>query len=147
MPSNTPRTPTDMPKTFNVTPITTKSSKRKPGRPPVVDPNPPMPDFEMPDAEKELYEYFIRAVEADYPGLRPSDRLLLPLAAATYIQCLRVTQYELAKGEQLSMARQHPATFFARYMDQLLGTTRKNRVRQGEKDKDDDVDFSKLYAS
>jgi hypothetical protein len=142
MPKQPERSATDNPKTLNVTPLR-PLPKTGPGRPPKLA-EPPMPEFDWQnDYERDLYHYFIAAIKEDYPGLKKSDLLLLPLAAAEYVKCLRLLGKEVASGELVMMSRQHPSTFFARYLDTLLGTTRKQRVKQPEKS-EDEFDWSKL---
>jgi hypothetical protein len=97
--------------------------------------------------ERYLYNYAIDAWKQDYPKLTASDQLLLPICAAEYVKYMRMLQKELASGELVSMARQHPGTMFARFMSQLLGTTRAARLKGKPEETDSDgFDWSMLAS-
>lgn len=136
MPKLPEREPTDVSKTLS-TKALQPSPKRGPGRPQLPS-KATQPDFVfLNDYEHVLYESYMRALEVDYPGMKASDRLLLPLVAGEYIKCMRLLGNELESGELVTMSRQHPGTQFRGLLDTILGTTRKARVRNGDDKKDD----------
>lgn len=142
MPFEPKRTPTDNSRSLTLPPVV-GMPRRGAGRPPrVAPPTPPAFEFGT-EYEEELYSYFIQSVQDLLPKLEPLYHLMLPLAAGEYIKLVRLLQSELKSGELVTMARQHPSTFFMRYMDSMLGATRK-----GKKDEKpaDDFDLSKLYS-
>lgn len=142
-----PRTPANPSPLEPSEPVRIKpTAPARPGRKPKLGP-PPMPLLEMTPDEALMYSYFLDAIEDDYPNLKNSDRLLLPIVAAEYIKYLRMLQEELKSGKLVSMARQHPGTMFARFMAQLLGTTRNQRMKAGNESSDEEsFDWSKLSA-
>lgn len=138
-----PRKPMDSSAPYDAEPIKIQPMTPRMGRPPKLPPA-PMPDFEMSPDEQYIFRYFIDAIKADYPKLAPSDLLLLPICAAEYVKYLRMLQREMKSGELVTMSRQHPGTMFARFMAQLLGTTRASRLKNKPEDPEDAFDWSKL---
>src|SRR5258708_6197154 len=101
------RRPNDAPATFTVVPLQPTPKQQTAGRPPNPK-EPPFPLFEMVDYEKKLYDYYLWALEKDYPNMRPSDKVLLPLVGVGLILYLRTAQKQLTENEIISMTRQHP---------------------------------------
>lgn len=95
---------------------------------------PALPELAMSDAEKELFDYFLWAYHAEYPDLKPTDNLILYLAAIEWIKYLRMSREELETGKLITMSRQHPGTNLRGLLDQL-SVTRKARTR-GQKDEE-----------
>lgn len=97
---------------------------------------PTLPTFKMSEFEREWFAYFRDVYQAEYPDLTDADRLLLFLAAIEFIKYLRVAGAELATGEVISQARQHPGTQMRALLDQL-SVTRRARQKQGPREEDD----------
>lgn len=139
MPTKATREPTDTSKTLKTAGLI-PAQKRGPGRPQLPqNATPPQFTF-LSEYERDLYDLYTRALEADYPGMKPSDRMLLPLVAGEFIKCMRLLGNELSSGELVTMSRQHPGTQFRSLLDQILGATRKSRVKNGDDKKDDIID-------
>lgn len=130
------RAPTDKPETLATDIVEFKPVVKTMGRPKKLQ-APAIPDFKLKDGEAEIYAYFIQAMQEDYPNMRNSDLLMLPLVAAEYIKYLRLVGKELSSGELVTMSRQHPGSMLARFMSQVLATTRQQRVKN-EKPQDED---------
>jgi hypothetical protein len=96
---------------------------------------PPLPELQMSEAEKPMYDYFIDAYLDENPDLTRSDKILLSLAGIEYIKYLRVAAKELETGEVISMARQHPYTNMCRLLEQL-SVTRRARKKTGQTEDD-----------
>lgn len=144
MPNTQQRQPTDKAAASLQTTALQGKPARGRGRPPkVVAPTPPQFTWAS-DYESAMYEHCIAAYREDNPDMTPSEQLLLPLLAAEYIKLLRLYQMELASGELVTMARQHPGTMFAKYLD-LLAATRKQRVKGGTPE-DKGLDITKLWT-
>lgn len=115
--------------TINVTPLRPRpDTKPAMGRPKKLE-QPSLPDLEMDDYEQQLFDFFINSFKADYRDLKPTDLILLHLAAIEYVKYLRVAKDEMASRTVLSQARQHPATNMLRLLD-MLSTTRKDRKKE-----------------
>ena len=140
------RTPTDKPEVLATERVSFKLVQNKPGRPKKLQP-PPIPAFKMSAEEAEQYDYFIQAVMEDYPGMKNSDLLMLPLVAAEYIKYLRLVGRELESGELVTMSRQHPGSMLARFMSQILATTRQQRVKSEKPQEDEDDSFWKKWSA
>ena len=98
---------------------------------------PPLPEMDMTDVERELFDYFLASYHAQYPDLVPTDHLLLHLAACEYIKYMRVLADEMRTGKILSMARQHPATQM-RGLLEMMSVTRRARTMRNKPDEDPD---------
>lgn len=101
---------------------------------------PTLPTLEMTEFEREWFTYFRDVYQAEYPDLTDADKLLLFLAAIEFIKYLRVAGAELATGEVISQARQHPGTQMRALLDQL-SVTRKARQRQPKEEDDPNADL------
>lgn len=101
---------------------------------------PTLPTLDMSDFEREWFTYFREVYQAEYPDLTDADKLLLFLAAIEFIKYLRVAGAELATGEVISQARQHPGTQMRALLDQL-SVTRKARQRQPKEEDDPSADL------
>jgi hypothetical protein len=104
------------------------------GRPPKPR-MPALPKFEISDYEQEWFDFFQAVYQAEYPDLIESDRLLLFLAGIEFIKYLRVAGAELASGEVISQARQHPGTMMNALLDRL-SVTRKAREKKPREEDD-----------
>lgn len=136
--------PTDEPRTLKVLPL--NGTPKRNGRPPNAKrPQPPAFDWQS-DYERELYEWFIACIEADYPNMKESDKLLLPLAAAEYVKWMRLVGNEVKSGELVTQARQHPGQMFSRLLDSILGTTRKQRIAKNEDKDENELDLMTLLS-
>lgn len=135
---------TDEPRTLKVAPL--QATPKRVGRPPAVKrPEPPAFEWQS-EYEHELYEWFIDCIERDYPNMKDSDKLLLPLAAAEYVKWMRLLGNEIKSGELVTQARQHPGQMFSRLLDSVLGTTRKQRVAKGDDKDKDELDLMELLS-
>ncbi len=89
----------------------------------------------MSTLEQEHFYFFIEAYQADYPGMKPTDMICLHQAALEYINTLRVQARQLATGEVISMARQHPGVQMRAWLD-MMDVTRKARTKSGKTQED-----------
>lgn len=141
------RTPSDKPEVLATDVVEFKLITKRIGRPKKLQP-PPIPVFKMSESEAEMYEYFIQAYQEDYPGMKNTDLLDLPLLAAEFIKYHRLVAIELEKGELVTMSRQHPGAMYARFRTQILGATRQQRIKTEKPEDDDKNDFwTKLAVS
>lgn len=101
---------------------------------------PPLPRFELSAYEQEWFDYFFAVHQQEYPDLTEADRLLLLLADIEFIKYLRVAGEELASGEVISQARQHPGTQMNALLDRLAAT-RKARQKQPREEADPNADL------
>lgn len=101
---------------------------------------PALPKFDISDYEQEWYDYFWTTYLQTYPDLTDSDKLLLMLAGIEFIKYLRVAGAELASGEVISQARQHPGTQMNALLDRL-SVTRKARERRPREEDDPNADL------
>lgn len=101
---------------------------------------PTLPRFELSAYEQEWFDYFFDIHRAEYPDLTEGDKLLLLLADIEFIKYLRVAGEELASGEVISQARQHPGTMMNAILDRLAAT-RKARQKQPREDADPNADL------
>lgn len=107
--------------------------KRKPKMPPL-----PQGLLDgMAELEREHFWYFIESYQSDYPQMKPTDIICLYQAALEYINTLRVQAKQLASGEVISMARQHPGVQMRAWLD-MMDVTRKARTRSGKSQDDSD---------
>lgn len=139
------REPNEKPETFTTAPVVFHVAKRKPGRPKNIELEPPLPVFVVTPEEQMLMEWAMAKWRADYE-LKDSDLLLLPLCAAELVKYYRLIAQELQSGSLVTMSRQHPGAMFARFMSQLLGTTRTNRQKNAKPDDDGADDFWKNFS-
>ena len=101
--------------------------KRKPKMPPL-----PQGLLDgMSELEREHFWYFIESYQLDYPQMKQTDIICLYQAALEYINTLRVQAKQLASGEVISMARQHPGVQMRAWLD-MMDVTRKARTRSGK---------------
>jgi hypothetical protein len=110
------------------------------GRPPKLV-MPDLPELQMTDVERPLFDYFIDSYNQEYPDLTATDHLTLFLAAIEFIKYLRVAARELETGEVITMSRQHPGVNFRALLDQLSVT---RRARTARSRPDDDADSKEL---
>lgn len=101
---------------------------------------PRLPRFEISDYEREWFDYFQAVYRAEYPDLNESDRLLLFLAGIEFLKYLRVAGEELASGEVISQARQHPGNQMNALLDRL-SVTRRNREKRPKEEEDPNADL------
>jgi hypothetical protein len=125
--------------TFDTHPLTPDDSPAPIGRPPKPK-MPRLPRFEISDYEREWFDYFQAVYRAEYPDLNESDRLLLFLAGIEFLKYLRVAGEELASGEVISQARQHPGNQMNALLDRL-SVTRKARERKPKEEDDPNADL------
>jgi hypothetical protein len=99
---------------------------------------PPLPQAlldGMSELEQEHFFFFLEAYKEDYPGMKPTDIICLHQAALEYINTLRVQAKQLATGEVISMARQHPGVQMRAWLD-MMDVTRKARTKGKAQDAD-----------
>lgn len=96
----------------------------------------------MTTLEVEHFWYFIESYQSDYPQMKPTDIICLYQAALEYINTLRVQAKQLASGEVISMARQHPGVQMRAWLD-MMDVTRKARTR-GKKADDDSEEVAEV---
>lgn len=137
-----PRNPADKPEVLATERVEFKLVQKTAGRPRKLQ-APPIPYFKMSEDEAVMFDYFIRAFQEDYPGMKNTDLLDLPLIAAEYIKYLRLVAKELESGELVTMSRQHPGSMYARFKSQILGATRQQRMKMEKPEEDDSMDFWK----
>lgn len=125
--------------TFTVKSLSPAPATPRTGRPPKPK-MPPLPRFELSAFEQEWFDYFFAVFQAEYQDMTESDRLLLFLASIEFIKYLRVAGEELASGEVISQARQHPGTQLNALLDRLA-TTRKARQKQPREEFDPNADL------
>lgn len=114
--------------TIPAKPIIQFQQPRKPGRPTKAS-LPPLPKYPMEPEEQAIFDAFVKGYNEEYPDLTDTDQLILHLAAAEYVKCLRVLQEEFDTNKILSQARQHPSVQLRAYLDQL-SVTRKQRDKK-----------------
>jgi hypothetical protein len=99
----------------------------------------------MTELEREHFEFFINAHLEQYPDLLPTDYIALYSAGMEYIAYLRMQASQLATGQLVSMARQHPGVQLRAWMDSL-SVTRKQRGPASKKD-DEAAEFLKALSA
>ncbi len=97
---------------------------------------PELPALDMTPIEQDLFDYFLWAYHTEYPDLKPTDNLILFLAAIEWIKYLRMAREELETGKLVTMSRQHPGTQLRALLDQL-SVTRRARVTQTKPEEDE----------
>lgn len=115
---------------LSVTPLAEPSQLEpiRRGRKPRLE-MPPMPKavFDgMTPLEQEHYRFFVESITQDYAIRKPSDLVALHMAALEYINLLRVQASQLASGEIMTAARQHPGVQLRAWLDSM-STTRRAR--------------------
>lgn len=131
--------------TFTVLPVQPTADQPRKGRKPAPK-MPPLPKFDLSDFEQQWYDYFWDTYNETYPDLTRSDKLLLMLAGVEFIKYLRVVGAELASGEVISQARQHPGTQMNALLDRL-SVTRKARQSRREEADDPNAAWLAQFAS
>jgi hypothetical protein len=86
----------------------------------------------MSEIERAHFDFFIEAVTRDNT-LEASDYIGLYMAGLEYIQLLRMHARQLASGELISQARQHPGVQLRQWLE-TMSFSRKSRPAR----KDDD---------
>jgi hypothetical protein len=86
----------------------------------------------MSEIERAHFDFFIQAVTQDNT-LEPSDYIGLYMAGLEYIQLLRMHARQLASGELISQARQHPGVQLRQWLE-TMSFSRKSRPAKKEDD-------------
>jgi hypothetical protein len=134
-----PATPADRPQLY----VVPKLDQAAPTRPARAR-RPKMPALPqalldgMSELEKEHFYFFLDAYQQDYPSMKPTDIICLHQAALEYINTLRVQAKQLASGEVISMARQHPGVQMRAWLD-MMDVTRKARTKGKTSDESDEA--------
>lgn len=92
--------------------------------------------YGMSELEREWFTFFLKAVRSEYPDLTPLEESLLPLAAADYVNTLRIQALQLSTKELLSNARSHPGTHLREWLS--IFSSRKLQNKQPVVDSDND---------
>src|SRR5258708_19834780 len=103
-----------------------QKSGRPVGRPAKME-MPALPELALNPVEQDLLDYFLWAYHTEFPDLKPTDNLILFLAAVEWIKYLRMIREELETGKLVTMSRQHPGVSLRGLLDQL-SVTRKART-------------------
>ena len=107
---------------------------------------PPLPQAlldGMSELEQDHFFFFLEAYKEDYPGMKPTDIICLHQAALEYINTLRVQAKQLATGEVISMARQHPGVQMRAWLD-MMDVTRKARSKSGKTSQEDSEEVKQV---
>lgn len=126
--------------TFETQPLT--PAIKRTGRPKTV--LPPFPQFEVSEYEQQLMDAFIASHTAD--DMTDADHFMVFCASVEFVKLMRVYGAELASGEVISQARQHPGTMLNQYLDRL-SITRKARERKPREEDDPNADALSRLSS
>ena len=124
--------------------LKTPEYRTGPGRRP--KPHPAMPDLELDDAERALFDGFMLDFLEAFPDLSDPDYRMLWMAGTRYIAGLRLIKYEMKTGRTISMARQHPLVEMRALLDQL-SVTRKARTSKGQQEDPDSADLKRALLA
>ena len=98
----------------------------------------------MTSLEKEHFDFCVAAVKlACGKDLTPLDELCINMVALEYVNLLRVYATQLANGEVISQARQHPGVQMRAWLDNLSVN---RKARAGKKGIEENPDVQALLA-
>lgn len=84
--------------------------------------------------EQEHYTFFVESIKQDYNITKPSDLVALHMAALEYVNLLRVQAKQLASGEVITAARQHPGVQLRAWLDSMAATRSKRKEAPAQDD-------------